>query len=190
MHNIFDQPWFLLITAIVVLFIMLMIRRIVPGKRHWWQIALPIFIVLAAFGLDRLVQTDLEKINAVINTLAQAVEDENCDAIAGIISENYSDSYHSSKDYLVAHCRAKLSGPLVEKNIMRVVAVEISEPTATAIFTLRILFDKRSYVYEFRPLMLMKIKLNLQKQADKHWLITRAEIIEIDRQPAKWQYLQ
>ena len=188
MFNIFEHPWGLLTLAVVTLLILLMFRRIFTEKRHWWQWLLPAFLIAAAFGLDALVQTDLEKINAVISTAVKAVEEENPGAIETIISNNYRDSYHNTKEDLMYYCRLLLAEPLVDKNIKRILAIDISPPEATAVFTVRIVFDKRSYVYrDFKRLMLAKIELHLRKEQDKSWLINRAEILEIDRQPAKWK---
>ena len=189
----------MLILAIVTLFIVLMVRRIFPEKWHWWQLALPVLLIAAGLGLDYLVQTDTEKINAVINVALNAVEEEDPDAIETILADNYRDSYHLTKRTLMTHCRARLSVPLVEKNIKRIVSIDVSPspyqgrgspPTATAIFTVRILFDKQSYVYQgFKTQMFVKMKLDLQKQHNS-WLISRAEILEIDRQLANWRHIK
>jgi len=188
MFNIFEHPWGLLTLAVVTLLILLMFHRIFPEKRHWWQWLLPAFLIAAAFGVDALVQTDLEKINAVISTAVKAVEEENPDAVEPIISNNYHDSYHNAKEDLMYYCRSLLSEPLVDKSIKRIVSIDISPPEATAVFTVRIVFDKRSYVYrDFKRLMLAKIELHLRKEQDKSWLINRAEILELDRRPANWR---
>ena len=188
MWNVFEQPWTLLAAAVFVLLVALMFRSIFPEKRHRWQLALPIFIALVAFGLDFFIQTDAEKIKTVIHKGVKAVEQENPDAIEPIISDNYHDSYHNTKGGLVTHFKAILVEPLVKKNIARIVQMEISPPKATVVLTVRIIFDKQSFVYQsFKPLMLTKVKLDLQKEPDNRWLITRAEILEIDLQPAKWQ---
>ncbi len=188
MFNIFEHPWGLIIIAIISLPILLMVRRIFPEKRQWWQLALPAFLVAAAFGFDFLVKTDLEKIKAVLNTGVKAVEKENPDAIEPIIADNYRDSYHKTKAKLMFTCRSRLSEPLVEKNIARIVEINISPPDATAIFTVRIVFDKRSLIYQnFKSEVLTKVKLDLQKQLDNNWLINRVEILELDRQPFNWQ---
>jgi hypothetical protein len=191
MFNVYEHPWGLITIAIVTLFALLIFRRIYPEKCRWWQWLLPALLVVAAFGLDFLVETDLEKINAVINTGVKAVEDEDPDSIELIIADNYSDSYHSTKNVLMSHCRAILSEPLIEKNIKRIASIDIQPPEATAIFTVRILFDKQSYVYQnFKQQMLTKVQLNLQKQLDNHWLINRAELLEIDLHPADWQDIE
>ncbi|MHC4570768.1 MAG: hypothetical protein ACYS0C_01650 [Planctomycetota bacterium] len=188
MFNIFEHPWGLITVAIISLPVLLMVRRIFPEKRHWWQLALPALLALAAFGFDFLVETDLEKIKAVISTAAKAVEQENPDAIDMLISDNYRDSYHETKARLMFTCRSRLLEPLIEKNIARVVEIDISPPAATTIFTVRIVFDKRSLVYQnFKSQVLIKAKLNLQKQLDNRWLINRVEILEMDRQPTNWR---
>ena len=188
MSVIFEQPWPLLITAATVLLLVLILRSILPEKRHAWQWLLPALLVAAAFGLDFLVETDLEKINAVIDIAVMAVEEENPDVIEAIIADNYRDSFHKSKNELMYHCRVKLAEPLIEKNIKRIQAVEISLPTATAVFTVRMLFDKRSYVYQsFKERLHVKAELDLQKQPDGTWLITRTEILELDLRPVNWK---
>ncbi len=187
MFDIFEQPWTLLIIAILVLPVVLMLRRIFPEKRYWGQWLLPAFLIASAFGFDLLVKTDLEKINAVINTAVKAVEQENPDAIEAIISDNYRDSYHNTKRDLMYHCRAKLSEPLVEKNKKRPPIIEISSPKATVTLTVIIHFDKQSYVYQDIRLMWAKVKLDLQKEQDKRWLINRVEILEINMRRANWR---
>ena len=190
MFNIFEQPWPLLIAAVLTLFVILMLRRIFPEKRCWWQLALPAFLAAAAFGLDLMVQTDLEKVKAVISTAVKAVEEENCGAIEAIISPKYSDSYHNTKEKLMRHCRARLSEPLVKRTYKTILKIDVSPPTATVTLTIRIMFDRQSYVYEFKRLMLTKVKLDLQKEQDNRWLINQAEILEIDRQPVDWRHIQ
>jgi len=189
MFDVFEQPWTLLIVAIVVLLILLIFRAIFPAKRRWWQFAIPVLIAASAFALDLLVKTDLEKIKDVIYTAAKAVEEENPDAIEPLISANYRDSYHNTKDILLTHCRAKLSEPLIDKNITRILSIEISpsKTTSTAAFTVRIMFDRKGYAYEFKPELWTKIKIDLQKTPDSRWLISRAELLELDHQPANWQ---
>jgi hypothetical protein len=187
MFNIFEHPWGLIITAIAALLALLIFRSVKPEKRYWWQWLLPVILVAAAFGLDLLVQTNLEKIKAVLKTAVKAVEQENPDAIEAVISNNYRDSLHTTRDALIAHCRAKLSEPLVDKSFKTILEMDISPPTASVLFTVRLIFDKRSYIYrDFKPLMIVKAKLNLQKEQNE-WFISRIEILEIDRLPAKWQ---
>ncbi len=190
MSVIFEQPWPMLITACFVFLLVLILRSIFPGKRHAWQWLLPALLAAAAFGLDFFVETDLEKINAVISIGVKAVEEENPAAIEAIIADNYRDSFHKTKNELMHHCRVKLAEPLIEKNIKRIQAIELSLPNATAVFTVRMLFDKSSYVYRsFKQQLHVKAELDLQKQPDGTWLITRAEILELDLRPVNWKVI-
>ena len=188
MFSIFEHPWGLLTIAIVVSLILLVLRWILPQKQLWYHWLLPVLLVLAAFGADALIQTDKEKITAVINTAVKAVEQENPDVLDTIISTNYSDSYHITKNRLMARCKAWFSEPLVEKNVKRILDMQITPPTATVTFTVRTIFDKHSIISEaYKREMYFKLKVNLQKQPNKSWLINRAEILEIDRFPTSWK---
>lgn len=191
MFDIFQQPWTLLGVSVIVLLAILTIRSVFPEKRRWWQFLIPAAIAAASFGLDFLVQTDEEKINSLIDKGIKAVEEENCDAIKNIIAENYRDSSHNTKEELMSHCRAQLTPGLVAKNKKNACLVELSPPTATATVFALITFEKDSYISrEYKSFILVKAKLYLQKQPDKGWLITRVEILEIDRQPVNWRQIR
>ncbi len=187
MFDFFEQPYTLIGAAVLVLFGILTFRSVLPEKRRWWQLLLPVFVAVAAFGLDMLVQTDLEKINSAINTIIKAVEEEDCNAIEAIIAENYQDSYHDTKRHLMRHCRKRLTPSLVEKNKKRACLVELSPPNATATLFMLTTFDKNSAIsVNYKSFLFSKIELRFQKQQDKTWLINRAEILELDKQSAKW----
>jgi len=189
--NIFEQPWTLTAVATVILFVTLIVRRFTGEKQPRWQWLLPIFLVTAAFGLDMLVQTDRERINIIVDTGLRATEEENPDFIATILSDDYKDSYHNTKEDLMHYCRVLLSEPLVEKNIRTDSITEIAPPHAAVTLVVLTSFEKDSYVYKnFKRAQLTKLKLYLQKEQDKNWLINRAEILEIDRQPVKWHQIR
>ncbi|HCO93253.1 MAG TPA: hypothetical protein DIU00_04755 [Phycisphaerales bacterium] len=191
MFDIFEQPWTLVGAAVLVLFGMLTFRSFYPEKRCWWQLLVPVFVVVAAFGVDSLVQTDLEKITAVIKTALEAVKEEDYKAIEPLIINNYSDSYHNSKKSLLDHCKRELSRPLVDKSKKTGLLIDISDPDATAILFVIIIFDKDSYISQnYKSFLLVKARLSFQKQPDKSWLISRIEILELDRQPTSWSRIR
>jgi hypothetical protein len=187
MFDIFEQPWTLVGAAVLVLFGMFTFRSFCPEKRRWWQLLIPVCLVIAAFGIDILVQTDLEKINAVIKAAINAVQQEDYRAIGATIDNNYSDSHHSTKQDLMAHCKRELSKPLVEKIKKPSRLIDISDSNATAMLFTVIILDKNSYLSQYKSFLLVKARLSLRKQPDKTWLISRIEILEIDRQPISWK---
>jgi hypothetical protein len=188
MFNVYENPWGLTGIAVVILFTILVLRTIFPEKRLRWLMVIPALIVVVAFALDYLVETDREKIDAVISTAVKAVQNEDPDAVSTVIANNYRDSYHSSKSALMSHCRTVLSEPIIEKNIKRIVSINIQPPNATVIFTVRTLFDKQSDIYQgFKQQMLTEAQANLRKQPDGRWLIDRIELLKIDLHPAGWK---
>ena len=191
MFDIFKQPWTLVGTAVLTFFVLIQFRSIFPEKRHWWQWLIPAFLALSAFGFDFFVKTDLEKINGLIKRGIKAVEQENCPAIEVIIADNYRDSYHNNKASLMVHCRSRLSSSPVEKNKKAGLLIEMSPPQATAELTVWMRFDKISQVAQsYKQLFLIKVRLNLQKQHNKRWLINRVELLELDRQPVNWRQVR
>jgi len=190
MFDFFEQPWTLVGAAVLVLFGMLTFRSFFPEKRRWWQLLVPVFLTVTAFGADMLVQTDLEKINSVIKVAIKAVQQKDCSAIEAVIANNYSDSYHSTKKHLLDHCRRELSKPLVDKGKKTGLLIDISDSNATAILFAVIIFDKNSYISQYKSFLLVKARLSLRKQPDKRWLINRIEILELDRLPTKWNSIR
>ncbi len=191
MFNFFEQSWTLLIAAVVALYIVFRFRSIFPQKRRWWQWLIPVFIAVAAFGLDFFVQTDFERIKSVIETGIKAVEEENPGAIETIISANYQDSYHDSKEQLMFHCRSEMTRDPVEEGEKKFWQMEMSSPEADVVITVSVKFDKDSYVARnYKQFFLVKAQLHLQKQPDKKWLISRAEILELDGQQVNWEQIR
>jgi hypothetical protein len=191
MFDIFEQPWTLVGAAVLVLFGMLTFRSFCPEKRRWWQLLVPVFLTVAAFGVDMLVQTDNEKINSVIKATINAVQQEDYSAIGAVITNNYSDSYHSTKKQFMDHCRRELSKPLVDKGKKTGLLIDISDSNATATLFAVIIFDKNSYISQnYKSFLLVKARLSLRKQPDKRWLISSIEILELDHQPTNWNRIR
>lgn len=189
MFNFFEQPWTLLFVSVVVLFIVLRSSKLCSARTRLQRLALPVLLAVIGVGLEFFIETDMEKINAVIAAAVSAVETEDSLMLEGIISADYRDSFHRSKKRLITHCRSRFSEPLIEKCITRIVTMEKSRQNAVAVLTARVIFDKRSFIAQYRPLTLVKLKIEFEKQADKNWYISRTEIFEIDKHPANWEYV-
>jgi hypothetical protein len=189
MMNIFEQPWLLLIVAGVVFLVVAFFRDLLPPKRAWVFWLLPVVIAIAAFGIDYLVQTDREKIEAVLAKACRAVEGEDIRALASLISNDYRDSVHPSKQALLNHFGERLSKPVIEKIVPAIVSLDIKPPDATVVFTARVMFDPKGPVYEYQKMMLFKLQADLKREGDE-WLFSRTEILTIDLQPAGWKNTQ
>jgi hypothetical protein len=175
-----------LLLAVAALVSSQIIHIILVYKNRWWQWFLPIVLAAAAFGFDVLIRTDMERIKALISTAREAAEQEDCEAIAAFISADYEDSYHNTREDLINHCRSFFWEPLVNKAKKMGLKVEISAPSAAVTLTFIIHFEKQSRIYrEYKPFVILKMRLDLKKEQEGRWLINRAEILEIDRQPVK-----
>ena len=117
MFDVFENPWGLLTLAFVALLVVLVVRAVCTGKRRLWLFLIPVLLVVLAVGLDYAVETDLEKIRNTIKALAEAVDEEDADALEKVLAENYYDSFHRSKDAMIRNFKSRLSYPLFEKII-------------------------------------------------------------------------
>jgi hypothetical protein len=188
MTNVFEQPWLLLIIAGIAFVGVFIFRDILPRKGKWLFAAAPIFIAGLAFALDYFVQTDNEKIISVISKAVNAVEREDVNTLSPLISEDYQDSWNRSKGELLRHFRQRLSEPVIEKNVMRIVSLQVQGDAANSVFTVRVVFDPRGPIYGTVQQMLFKFEANFRRQADD-WFFTGAELIEIDMRPADWHHI-
>jgi hypothetical protein len=187
MFNIFQQPWTILLVAVIVSLVISIYHWLFPERKRWTHLLIPLIIAVAAIAMDFFVKTDRERITALLNTAMMAVQEENADAIDALIAPDYADSHHNDKQSLMRYCRMMLAGPLVEKNKKWDLKIDLSPPTATATFTVITHFDPQSHIYQsYLRVLITKMQLDLQKQPDKSWLITRAEVLELNRQPASW----
>jgi hypothetical protein len=174
-------------TAVACAVIIFVVRAVFQQRKLIILWVIPLLIAAAGVGLDRLVETDTEKIKNVIRTIIRAAEKENTDAIENLIDDDYRDGRHENKSQLVGHCRASLSEPVVEKMVSRILDIQQQPANASVITTLRVVFEDSSYVAQtYKKDVFVKVRFTLKKQADQRWLVTKIEILEIDRQPAAW----
>ena len=189
MTNIFEQPWLLLIVAGAVFLGVAFFRDLLPPGRGWLFWLLPVVIAILAFAIDYFVRTDKEKIKAVLAGACRAVEEENIRALEPLVSNDYHDSFHSSKQALLDHFTGQLSEPVIEKIVPAIVSLDIKPPGATVVFTARVMFDPKGPVHEYRKMMLFKLQADFTKEGGE-WFFSRTEILTIDLQPAGWQHTQ
>jgi len=181
----------ILILGILVIFALAAFEAFSLKKNRWQLALLPLCIATAAFACDWLVRTDWEKVNVLVETLIVAVEKENPDAIDRIISPDYSDSLHRTKEPLMRYCRRLLARPLVEKNKKIALTIEMSPPQATATLVVMARLDQTSKLYSqyFVPVVNAKVQLDLKKYSDGRWLIVSIQILKVNKQSMTWNQI-
>jgi hypothetical protein len=188
MTNIYEQPWLLLAVSAAVSLAVFIFRAVFPQRCRWLWL-LPILLAASAFAVDYFIETDTEKVRAVIAKAVKAVERENVEALAPLISDDYRDSFHASKQALLNNCRTRLSEPIIEKNVLSIILLKVEPPRAEAVFTVRVVFDPQGPVFEYRKMMIFKLRADLREERGG-WCFSRIEILEIDLQPADWRRIQ
>ncbi len=189
MWNPLEYPWLLIAAAAASLVILYFYQMFKPDgfRKSVWLIS--VAILLAAFMIDYAFKTDREKIRYVIRNLVDAAEKENPKEMLRYISEDYTDSTHRTKRSLEALFRSRITESLIAKNVHRILEMDITGQNASIVLVVRTLFDEKGEIYEYKPLMLTKFKIDLAKQPDNNWLIERCELVELDRQPTTWSVI-
>ncbi|MFA5423934.1 MAG: hypothetical protein WC374_08770 [Phycisphaerae bacterium] len=186
MWNIFEQPWTLLTAAVISALIIAVVLVFIKSKYKSLLWLIPLLIAALAFILDYEIDTDREKIIKTTNTAVKAVEEENCDALAACIAEDYADSAHRDKAALMLRCRSVLRPPLIYNIIDSILDMQITGSTAEIELLNRVLFDEKSDAVYAANAIVAKVKINFRKQPSGDWLITNTEILTINGRPAKW----
>jgi len=186
MWNVFESPWAIIIAAFVIQIILWIAAGFMSAKKRWVVWLVPAVIILLAFGLDYFIKTDSEKINNALAGIVKAGETENCPAIATFLSADYRDSLNMSKEDFMRSCKRWLDKPFIDKAVERRVSLEHDGSSASAVYTVRVLFADDSFVArEYKKLVFSEIRFELKKNGAK-WLISRIELLKLDNQPAQW----
>jgi len=188
MANICESPWPLLTLAIASLVIILLLHMVMPAKKKFWHLLLPIAIALTAFAVDHFIKTDNEKIHYTINKATKAVENENVNILSTTIDRNYKDSFHKNWDGIITHAQNILSKPIIKNVYWSMISIDIKTENSTASIFARVVFDPDFQQYS--RIMLVKADISLKKQKNSNWRIEKLEIIEINKQPFKWNMVK
>ena len=184
--NIFEQPWTLIVIGLSVELAVLIGVRFWPLKvRRKHLLSGPILIVLA-LGFDYLVTTDTEKIEAVINTVVKAAEEENAEQIIACVGPTFHGKIGDSRELFAHFCRQLFSQPQIEKNQLWSPQVQLDNTKATVRFTLWTNIDKRSPWAQWFSKATTVWEFRLEKQPDNTWLIVWIDFLELNGKRLNW----
>jgi hypothetical protein len=182
----------LLPISILILLALFVLSIIKLKQRAAWLWLIPVVFCMSAYGVDRLVQTDAESIKEVINKGKNAFKKGDMKILASVISEDYQDSFHSSKQQLLNHCSMYLNGPVFKSITTTSMQTEQKDNRAIVTLVVFITFENQGYVFENYGVTAAKVavRINLKKERDNNWRILSCEIIEVDNQPFNWQQVR
>jgi len=186
MMYIYEHTWPGLILAAIAFLIIIWSNQFVFPKIKLWQWLLVLIVAFGSVAIDYFIQTDNEKIRAVTTKIVKAAQNEDVDTIGNCITDDYHDSINENKTAFLDRARSRFSDNIIEKNVLSIISVDIHNPSASSIFTVRVLFDPRGPVYDYQKQMIFKLEARLTKQTDGSWLISRLEVMEVDMHPINW----
>ncbi len=190
MWNIFEYPFVGFGIAIISMIGLWIFGAFRPEKKRKWHFAVPFVIIGLAFAVAYLVQTDKEKIQAAINKGIKAFRAQDIQPIKEIIADDYRDTAHSSKEFIIAYCQALFETATVDRITLYSRQTKIENDKATFTAEALVKFSESSQIAQMgKPLLLVKARFNFKKTPDKRWLINGSEILELDRQSVSWNQL-
>jgi hypothetical protein len=190
MWNIFEHWWTAILIALVVQATLAIMHIVKPHTRKLWHLLIPIAIIAAGISVERLVKTDFEKVNILLTTCTNAAARQDPATIESLLAPNYSDSCLNSKEAAMEYARRWLGRPLIKSLRIHSAQIQINRPTAEINFSVILQLDPKSDFAEMAQLpLLVKVKLYAGRTAKGAWLINRAELLEINNQPVKWNQI-
>ena len=185
MLNIFEQPWTLVVIAFAAYVGIWFWRTLADDEVSKKYFIIPPILVILAFGIDGLFKTDAEKVNLLIKTSFTAIENEDIDTIDKVLSPDYSDSAHNSKNEIITYGQIMLKRMPVRKISKQFSNLEFSGKSAKAWMKVVIHFDSDSQ--ELVNLLIVEARLHFVKTPNKKWLINSTELLKINNQPIGWR---
>ena len=175
-----------ILAAVLSGFLILGIIQLKDKTFNIWL--LPLILIIAAFCIDWLFKTDAEKINLVIRKSQQAVQQEDSALLSSILSEQYQDSFHSSKQALLRHFNSYFEQPLCDSVTKTYMQTNRQGSTAVVELAVFIAFNPKSFPvkdYEVSNAT-VSLRLRLRKEKDNQWRIYETEITSVNSQPFSW----
>lgn len=186
MMNVFQTPWLLLSISLVILIIAAVFRQSFENKQRWWQLLIPFALIAGSFGLDYFVRTDYEIIVSTLKSARKSIVAEDVDRLATVVSPEYSDRSHRSKEQLISFLRSFFSTTKIAKSPRRSSDIVITGDTAEAEMLYRVHLEPNSAYTQAASMYFVKVRFTLAKTGDKEWQLVRTELVELNFQPFHW----
>ena len=130
MWNILEEPWLLLFVALVTLGLAVLFRENPAGAARRWPLLIPAALLLGAFGLDRFVQTDRERLEATLARALRFAKTHDFSGFEQIFCPNYADAFHPTREHLRRRCQSSMAMADIERISKRRLVWTIQTSTA------------------------------------------------------------
>ncbi len=182
----FESPWILIIAAVLLFCAIAIFRNAKPEKARWWQWLLPVLVLVAAFAIDYLVETDTEKIQSRIKTARDAVVASDPETIINMIDEDYFDSRRLDKAIITSKCRQYLGRPFADKIKINSSFVTINGTEAVCDINVTVHLSNASDYADYANIALVSAKIGFVQRGSE-WFVSSVVIEKINNnEPPKW----
>ena len=185
-YNIFQSPLLIVIASMFVWIVVSIIRLTVPEKGRKWHMLIPLVMLICAFGIDYLVQTDHEKLDSVIDEAIAAAVTCDIAAIEALLADDYADSVHRSKAAVVSAARRQLREAIIEK--IKKINCLITVNNSSAIINIEAivhLLGHNQYA-AITSIVPIKMEVACTKVPNGIWRVSSADITAINNSSATW----
>lgn len=187
MLDIFGNPW-LFVSAAAFLLIGAGICRQLRPEWGYWPMLAAVLTAGLGFGIDHLVQTDSERIEAVIDTCRRSALAGTARGMAPLIADDYMDTAHRGRESLLADAERILNRLAFNRIDVRSHEIEVRGREATSNLRLRIFLDVQRSEYPVAGgLMMINLALGYRKNAEGNWQIATVELKSVNDAAMDWR---
>jgi hypothetical protein len=124
-----------------------------------------------------------------LNSLLNSAQIQDVQSIAPLVAGDYADSYHRSKARLIGHMKSRFSKPVFEKiKKLSLYIDSLESGKAKAALNTTVLFHPDSTVAQIVGRRLIgRLEFEVSLQGDGQWLLSKMELIEVNKQPVNWR---
>jgi len=187
MWNVVEEPWLLLFVALISLGVVVLFREGPSGPPRRWPLLIPLAIALLAFGLDRFIQTDRERLEATLNRALRFAKTHDFSDFNDIFAPDYSDAFHATRADLRRRCESSLAIADIERISKRRLQWTIETSTAQCDLSVLVRLRGRQGSYAgSQGLYFVEVRMRFDKQPDGRWLIRTVELVSLNNQQFDW----
>lgn len=185
MTDVFDNPW-LLLTVAAILLVPAAIARQARPQWGYRPLLVPLLVALLGLGLDFFVQTDKEKIHAILSDCRRAAIAGDIGPINAAVCERYNDGFHRSRDDFIAAAERGIQQAAIAKVRFQRLDLTLQEQQAVMEIDAVVHLSDQSRYAQYGSLLFVSLWLEFAKQPSGDWCIARAGVTAVNNQPVNW----
>lgn len=185
MTNVFENPWLLLTLSVLALVPAAIVRQ---AKPQWGYrpMLIPLLLAGLGFALDYAVQTDKEKILAIIQNCRTAATEGQIHHLSESVCQTYDDGYHRSKSLFIAAAERIITRASISKVRFQKIDLNIENTRAVVEMDTVVHLNPDSQYAAFGSLIFVSLRMECTRQPSGQWCIISTGVTSVNNQPTNW----